>query len=400
MSTFRPLSNNQSTILSTVQVDVQLTVQAGHQPTVPSCNEAKNTITDHSMDLSAAFEKALEHIAADAAAKKQSDWFYEPESFLVPVDNDDSFDLSLPIILTEEEQVALAVTTIGDAVRAVVSADSLDMSVDSDVARDVIPAAATTDDGLIDDMSLMGLALDSFLGLLLAEREKDELANAAQIDNEVAMLIDTSLESLLDFPVFADEEEIEVTKAAAADEFTTLLIDTSIDSLLNFALVPDHETDVLQATLKSLVIPTIVLTAPDFPGSTSISSSVDTDFLCVPAIMSQRASRRLAHQASQDDLELMFAFLDDEKTELLTDMSLNDLVNFDFFSDHEKADASKNAAPADEDSELLIDTSLTELINFVLIEEFFFDHEKVDLFAPSCDQQTASLHDNNNLSRC
>ncbi|CAD6889493.1 unnamed protein product [Tilletia laevis] len=352
------------------------------------------------MDLSAAFEKALEHIAADAAAKKQSDWFYEPESFLVPVDNDDSFDLSLPIILTEEEQVALAVTTIGDAVRAVVSADSLDMSVDSDVARDVIPAAATTDDGLIDDMSLMGLALDSFLGLLLAEREKDELANAAQIDNEVAMLIDTSLESLLDFPVFADEEEIEVTKAAAADEFTTLLIDTSIDSLLNFALVPDHETDVLQATLKSLVIPTIVLTAPDFPGSTSISSSVDTDFLCVPAIMSQRASRRLAHQASQDDLELMFAFLDDEKTELLTDMSLNDLVNFDFFSDHEKADASKNAAPADEDSELLIDTSLTELINFVLIEEFFFDHEKVDLFAPSCDQQTASLHDNNNLSRC
>ncbi|CAD6957872.1 unnamed protein product [Tilletia controversa] len=278
------------------------------------------------MDLSAAFEKALEHIAADAAAKKQSDWFYEPESFLVPVDNDDSFDLSLPIILTEEEQVALAVTTIGDAVRAVVSADSLDMSVDSDVARDVIPAAATTDDGLIDDMSLMGLALDSFLGLLLAEREKDELANAAQIDNEVAMLIDTSLESLLDFPVFADEEEIEVTKAAAADEFTTLLIDTSIDSLLNFALVPDHETDVLQATLKSLVIPTIVLTAPDFPGSTSISSSVDTDFLCVPAIMSQRASRRLAHQASQDDLELMFAFLDDEKTELLTDMSLNDLV--------------------------------------------------------------------------
>ncbi|CAD6951018.1 unnamed protein product, partial [Tilletia caries] len=55
------------------------------------------------MDLSTAFEEALEQIAADAAdaaAKKQSDWYYEPESFLVPVDNDDSFDLSLPIILT------------------------------------------------------------------------------------------------------------------------------------------------------------------------------------------------------------------------------------------------------------------------------------------------------------
>ncbi|KAE8180558.1 hypothetical protein CF335_g9215, partial [Tilletia laevis] len=90
MSTFRPLSNNQSTILSTVQVNVQLTVQAAHQPTVPSCNEAKIIITDHSMDLSTAFEEALEQIAADAAdaaAKKQSDWYYEPESFLVPVDN-------------------------------------------------------------------------------------------------------------------------------------------------------------------------------------------------------------------------------------------------------------------------------------------------------------------------
>ncbi|CAD6923307.1 unnamed protein product [Tilletia controversa] len=388
------------------------------------------------MDLSTAFEKALEQIAADAAAKKQSDWYYEPESFLVPVDNDDSFDLSLPIILTEEEQVTLAVATIGDAVRAVVSADSLDVSVDSDEARDVIPAAATTDDDLIDDMSLMGLALDSFLGLILAEREKDELANAAQIYDEAvmlidtsveslldfpvladeedievakaapadeftALLIDTSLQSLLDFPVLADEEEIEVIKAAAADEFTTLLIDTSLDSLLNFALVPNHDADVLvKATLKNLVIPTIVLTAPDSPGSTSISASVDTDFLCVPGICSQRTSRRLARQASQDDLELMLVFLDDENTELLTNMSLDDLVNFDLFSDHGKVEVSKNAAPADDDDELLINTSLTELLDFVLLDDFFFDHEKVDVFAPSCDDQTALLHDNNNLSRC
>ncbi|CAD6944607.1 unnamed protein product [Tilletia controversa] len=196
---------------------------------------------------------------------------YEPESVIVSVKNDDSFDPLLSTIFTEEEQVAIAVSAI---IRTVINVDSTDTVVDYNEARG----------NSFKESRLMSLALDSFFNLLLADREKDQPANSVHSENEAGMLFNASLVSFLNLP-----------------------------------LVPDHDTDVLvQATLNDGVISTIALAASGSPGSIDIDALVHLGFL--PS--GPHSGQRTRSAKMTFHLGPMFAFLDDDNAELLRDLAV------------------------------------------------------------------------------
>ncbi|CAD6977447.1 unnamed protein product [Tilletia controversa] len=118
-------SIRQPTVLATVKSNDK--AKSIRQPTVLAtvivCNEATNIITDQSIDSLGTSEKNLDRIAADAATKKPSESYGESKSSLVAIDND---AISLLMMRTEQEKIAMDVSAVGDAVRSIASSDDSD----------------------------------------------------------------------------------------------------------------------------------------------------------------------------------------------------------------------------------------------------------------------------------
>ncbi|CAD6960537.1 unnamed protein product [Tilletia controversa] len=344
------------------------------------------SITDQSIESIANSEKDRYPIAADAATKKQSEWYDESKSSLIAIDNDaislpmmrtdqEKIAISLPMILTEEEKIAMAVSAVGDAVRSIASSDS--SSSDDDDSDSV-------DDS---DSCAMSIALDSFLKALVANQEK----TPAHAEDKNELIINSSLRSLRDFPLVADQAEVKVLKDIVdANHNPDLLVRTSLDSAVESSLLTDKEEDEVHITKEVPLtwpngpIPSFLVTSPTDSCSASdacnaMPKSTSPDFLQAPKTKKRRAMGRNPYfynvrwlpvrrsprkpqpfRPNLGDSELANAFLDNDDTVPVLETSLDDLLNFDVLADWEKVEVPKNAPPvADVDAGLRTHTRPT-----------------------------------------
>ncbi|KAE8248438.1 hypothetical protein A4X06_0g3715 [Tilletia controversa] len=381
------LANNKTTNKTINKSIRQPTVLAAVQATVNVCNEANNIITDQSIESIANSEKDRYPTAADAATKKQSEWYDESKSSLVAIDNDaislpmmrndqEEIAISLPMILTEEEKTALAVSAFGDAVRSIAGSED----------------SSDNDDSDDDDSCAMSIALDLFLKALVANQEQVvAINNLAHAEDKNELIINSSLRSLRDLPLVADRAEVKVLNDTIdADHNPDLLVHTSPDSAVELSLLADKEEDEIHIikevplTWPNGPIPSFLVTGPTDSCSASdacnaMPKSTSPDFLQVPKTKKRRAMGRNPYfynvrwlpvrrsprkpqpfRPNLGDSELANAFLDNDDTVPVLDTSLNDLLNFDVLADWEKVEVPKNAAPvADVDAGLRTHTGST-----------------------------------------